>query len=115
MGGRHNGERWHIRIAGKSKKTPHVKTQVIIERNSQQIIDVLEAKGSEHDFKVYKDTIGKPISNSIPVDADLGYLGIEEYHSNSFIPVKSSKSISWLYGKKRITNGLQGGTLSLSI
>jgi hypothetical protein len=56
-----------------------------------EIIDVQEAKGSEHDFKVYKDTIGKDISNSIPLDADLGYLGIEAYHANSFIPVKSSK------------------------
>ena len=50
-----------------------------------------EAKGSEHDFKVYKDTIGKSVSNSLPLDADLGYLGIEEYHSNSFIPIKASK------------------------
>jgi hypothetical protein len=68
-----------------------LKTQVIIERSSRQIIDVQEAKGNEHDFKIYKDTIGKSISNSIPVDADLGYLGIESYHPNSFIPIKSSK------------------------
>jgi hypothetical protein len=53
---------------------------------------VQEAKGSEHDFTVYKDTIGKNISNSIPLNADLGYLGIDEYHSNSFIPIKSSKN-----------------------
>jgi hypothetical protein len=52
---------------------------------------VQEAKGSEHDFKVYKDTIGKYVSNSIPLDAGLGYLGIKECHLNSFIPVKSSK------------------------
>jgi len=52
---------------------------------------VEEAKGSEHDFKVYKDTIGKSVSASIPLDADLGYLGIKDYHSNSFIPIKSSK------------------------
>jgi hypothetical protein len=69
-----------------------LKTQVIIERNSLQIIDVQEAKGSDHDFKVYKDTIGKNISNSIPFDADLGYVGIDKYHSNSFIPIKSSKN-----------------------
>jgi hypothetical protein len=25
-------------------------------------------------------------------DADLGYLGIARYHSNSFIPIKSSKN-----------------------
>jgi hypothetical protein len=52
---------------------------------------VQEAKGSMHDFKAYKDTIGKSAGNSISLDADLGYLGIEEYHSNSYIPVKSSK------------------------
>jgi hypothetical protein len=69
-----------------------LKTQVILERNSKQIIDVQEAKGSEHDFKIYKETIGKDISNSIPLDADLGYQGIEEYHSNSFIPRKRSKN-----------------------
>jgi hypothetical protein len=62
-----------------------------MERNIGEIIDVKEAKGSEHDFKVYNDTRGNEISNSIPVDADRGYLGIEEYHSNSFIPVQSSK------------------------
>jgi hypothetical protein len=38
------------------KKRHTLKTQVIIERNSLQIIDVQEAKGSKHDFKVYKDT-----------------------------------------------------------
>jgi hypothetical protein len=74
------------------KKRHTLKTQVIIERNSLEIIDVQEAKGSEHDFKVYKDTIGKGISNSIPLDAGLGYLGIEQYHSNSFIPIKPSKN-----------------------
>jgi hypothetical protein len=62
-----------------------------MERNSLQIIDVQEAKGGEHDFKAYKDTIGKGVSNSILIDADLGYLGIGEYHANSFIPAKSSK------------------------
>jgi hypothetical protein len=79
------------RILFRKKKRHTLKSQVIIERNSLKIIDVQEAKGSEHDFKVYKDTIGENISNSIPLDADLGYLGIEHYHSNSFIPIKSSK------------------------
>jgi hypothetical protein len=74
------------------KKRHTLKTRVIIERNSLEIIDVQEAKGGEHDFKVYKETIGKGIGNSIPLDADRGYLGIKEYHSNSFIPIKSSKN-----------------------
>jgi hypothetical protein len=32
------------------------------------------------------------VSNSIPLDADLGYLGIEKHHPNSFIPVKPDKN-----------------------
>jgi hypothetical protein len=69
-----------------------LKTQVVIERNTQEILDVEEAKGSEHDFKVYKDSLGDCVSDSIPLDADLGYLGIAGYHANSFIPIKSSKN-----------------------
>ena len=53
-----------------------------------------EAEGSVHDFKIYQDTIGNSVSNSIPIDADLGYLGIANYHSNSSIPIKSSKNHS---------------------
>ncbi|MDR0742988.1 MAG: transposase [Tannerella sp.] len=75
-------------------------TQVIIERNSLKIIDLQEAKGSEHDFKIYKDTIGKGVSDSIALDADLGYQGIEAYHSNSFIPIKASKNHQQTEGEK---------------
>jgi hypothetical protein len=53
---------------------------------------VQEAKGSGHDFTVYKDSIGSSASNSTPIDADLGRLGIEAYHPNSFIPINSSKN-----------------------
>jgi hypothetical protein len=57
-----------------------------------EILDVQEAKGGEHDFKVDKDSIGSSVSNSISLDADLGYLGIEAYHANNFISIKSSKN-----------------------
>jgi hypothetical protein len=81
---------------------------VIIERSTLQIIDVQEAKGSEHDFKVYKDTIGKGISSSIPLDADSGYQGIEEYHPNSFIPIKSSKNHQLTEEEKAYNKELAG-------
>jgi hypothetical protein len=56
-----------------------------------KIIDVQEAKGSEHDFKIYKETIGTSVHEFIQIDADLGYLGIGKLHPNSRIPKKSSK------------------------
>ena len=41
---------------------------------------------------MYKETIGKAVHTSIHIDADSGYQGIEKLHSNSRIPVKSSKN-----------------------
>jgi hypothetical protein len=54
-------------------------------------LDIRQAKGSVHDFKIYKDTIGKSVGQSILIKADLGYLGIEALHANSRIPKKASK------------------------
>ena len=55
-------------------------------------MDAREAKGSVHDFKMYKDTIGEGVNECILLQADLGYLGIEKLHVNSEIPKKSSKN-----------------------
>jgi hypothetical protein len=73
------------------KKRRALKARAVVERDSLRIIDVQEAKGGGHDFKVCKGAVGNGISNAIPLDADPGRLGIEAYHANSFIPVKSSK------------------------
>jgi len=52
----------------------------------------MQAKGSMHDFKLYKETIGKNVDESILMQTDLGYLGIEKLHANSLIPIKESKN-----------------------
>lgn len=72
----------------------------MIERNSRRILDVQEAKGSEHDFKVYKDTIGTSVSASIPIDADSGYQGLQTLHANCRIPKKASKNHRLSKGEK---------------
>jgi hypothetical protein len=38
------------------------------------------------------DSIGNEVDKSIQILADLGYLGIAEFHGNSLIPKKSSKN-----------------------
>jgi len=55
-------------------------------------VDVQQEKGSVHDFKVYKETIGESVDPEIGIDADLGFLGIEKLHEKSRIPKKSSKN-----------------------
>jgi len=64
---------------------------VVINGKTKQIIDVCHGNGREHDFSLYKRSIGTEIDESIVVYADLGYLGIEKLHKNSKIPQKSSK------------------------
>jgi len=64
---------------------------VVINGKTKQIIDVSHGNGHEHDFSIYKRSIGTEIHESIMVYADLGYLGIERFHKNSKIPLKSSK------------------------
>ena len=65
---------------------------MIIKRSNREILDVREAKGSVHDFKLYKDTVGKNVDESYIMQTDLGYLGIEKLHANSQVPYKESKN-----------------------
>ena len=64
---------------------------MVINGKTKQIIDVCQGNGSEHDFSIYKRSIGTEIHQTIPVYVDLGFLGIEKFHKNSKIPRKSSK------------------------
>ena len=47
--------------------------------------------GSEHDFSLYKRTIGTILHDSLLLYAYLGYLGIRKLHAKSEIPYKASK------------------------
>jgi hypothetical protein len=58
----------------------------------KEIIDVREDTGSVHDFRLFKNTIGDKLDQSIGVEADRGYLGIETLQPNSRIPKKPGKN-----------------------
>jgi len=64
---------------------------VVFNGKTKKIIDVCQGCGHEHDFSLYKRTIGTKIHKSLPVYIDLGYLGINEFHEKSKIPRKASK------------------------
>jgi hypothetical protein len=73
------------------KKRHTIKTQVVANGKTKAIIDVCQGEGHEHDFNVYKRTIGPAIHEAVPVHVDLGCLGIDVFHANSKIPRKASK------------------------
>jgi hypothetical protein len=63
---------------------------LIVNQKTQEIIATAFAMGSQHDFKLFKESRCQ-ISNHIRSLADTGYLGLSNLHVNSQIPIKSSK------------------------
>jgi hypothetical protein len=57
----------------------------------KKIVDVREAAGSVHDFKLFKDSTGESINETVGIDADPGCPGLEKPHEKSRIPKKASK------------------------
>ena len=51
-------------------------------------------KAVSHDSKLYKDAIGKSVYESIKVQTDLGYHGIEKLLVNYLIPIKERSNYS---------------------
>ena len=73
------------------KKMHTLKTQVEIGVDTLLIYSIDFAKGSMHDFNLFK--ISKHDYNKdITLFLDLAYVGIDKIHKNSIIPIKSSKN-----------------------
>lgn len=73
------------------KKMHTIKTQVEIGFKTLFIYSIAFAKGSVHDFRLFKES-SCDYNPATVLFADLGYVGIEKIHTNSIIPIKSSKN-----------------------
>jgi len=63
------------------------------------------AKGSVHDFKMFKDSrILTP--KDVQILVDLGYIGICKIHENSIHPIKSSKKNPLIKADKKFNHQL---------
>ena len=68
-----------------------MKTQLVIDKDSQRIICVDFCNGRRHDFHLFKKS-GVQFQEDTQVVADTGYQGLQALHSNTELPKKSSKS-----------------------
>lgn len=59
---------------------------------SSRIVSLSISDGHTHDFTLFKESVGFSLPEEILVFVDLGYLGILNFHENTFIPKKSSKN-----------------------
>ncbi len=72
------------------KKRHTLKTQLVVNAKTLEILAVNFANGKRHDFRIFKESRLK-ITEKIIVNVDNGYLGIDKIHKNSFLPKKKSK------------------------
>jgi hypothetical protein len=61
-----------------------------VDKKSRKIICTAFSVGKTHDFALFKKS-RLPLSRSIQLRVDSGYLGIQRFHVNSLLPKKKSK------------------------
>ena len=73
------------------KKRHTIKTQVVVDKATKEIISVKTSEGKRHDFKLFKDS-KLPINKDVKVETDSGYQGIKDIHEKTEHPKKKPKN-----------------------
>ena len=63
-----------------------------IDKKSHKILCTAFSNGKRHDFRLFKES-KLHLNPTIKVVVDTGYLGIQKYHLNSFLPKKRSRKV----------------------
>ncbi|MEK7306056.1 MAG: IS5 family transposase [Nitrospirota bacterium] len=72
------------------KKRHSLKTQMVLNRTTRQIICTAYGNGSQHDFSLYKQSrLALCCSTSAQVDS--GYQGLQKLHAQTQMPYKNTK------------------------
>jgi hypothetical protein len=82
------------------KKTHTVKTQLVVDEQTHEILKIDSTKGRVHDFTLFKRS-RICLHPDTEILADLGYLGMKKIHKNSCIPYVGYKKRPLTKEKKR--------------
>ena len=85
------------------KKTHTVKTQLVVDEQTLEILKIDCAKGRVHDFSLFKRSRIR-LHPETEILADLGYLGMKKIHKNSCIPYVGYKNRPLTKEKKRFNH-----------
>lgn len=72
------------------KKRHTIKSQIVVDKATKQIICVKTSEGKRHDFKLFKDS-KLPVKQSTKVETDSGFQGIKQIHKNSEHPTRKPR------------------------
>ena len=67
-----------------------MKTQVVVDKKTHQVICTAFTNGKRHDFRLFKESKTQ-IHPGIIAKTDTGYTGITKIHANSSLPKKKTK------------------------
>lgn len=67
-----------------------MKSQIIVDKKSKQIICTAFTNGKRHDFRLFKES-NTQIHPEIGVVTDTGYQGLQKIHAKTQMPKKRSK------------------------
>lgn len=72
------------------KKRHTLKTQLLLNWETREVISTAFGKGRTHDFRLFKESCTHLHPDTV-VLADLGYAGLGKLHTHTCLPVKASK------------------------
>lgn len=67
-----------------------MKTQVIVNKATAEIICIYTGEGKMHDFRVFKES-NSHIASAVCATVDSGYQGLQKIHANTELPKKKTK------------------------
>lgn len=76
-----------------------MKTQVVINRRTEEIICIAVYNGKAHDRTIFSNTLN--INPNITVLADSGYRGIQKNHANSLYPLRHKEDKARMSDEER--------------
>ncbi len=77
-----------------------MKSQVVVNGTTREVICTKHGRGSRHDFALYKDSHLK-LHETLEVLADSGYQGLNKLHEKSRTPKKKSKKVQLTKDERR--------------
>ena len=75
----------------KKQKRHTLKTQLLVDLKSGEIISLAFANGKKHDFRLFKDSRAHAGAETT-LEADTGYQGLAQMHANSLLSKKRSRN-----------------------
>jgi IS5 family transposase len=82
------------------QKCHTIKTQILVDTKTKEIICIEVRKGKVHDFRMWKESQIE-LDEKIELLADKGYQGVNKIHANSRIPIKKPRKKSLNKEQKR--------------